>query len=304
MATDLPPPEPSQPYVNVSVLEAGHLTISENLLVKGGSPTKTTLLPSLAFFLRHSQNDKKLIFDLGIRKDWEKCPPAVVQTIKTFARVEVPVDVVESLRRGGVEPDQVDAVILSHIHVDHIGDPSLFPSSRFIVGAAAEGILAKGYAPEDTEPAAEPMFAKDLLPTVRTSYLTSDHWKPIGPFPHAHDFFGDGSVYLVDAPGHLAGHLNALVRTSSDGSWLFLGADSAHDVRLITGEKEIGTFLHPGTGSVMCLHDDVEKAKEHIDRIRRVNASPKVQVLMAHDIGWFEENRDKGVLLPGKIRPL
>jgi len=302
MAPELPLPI-SQPYVHVSVLEAGYVAVPDHFLVQGGSTTKSTLLPSLSFLLRHSHNDKRLIFDLGLRKDWENYPPGALDSINKYFTVEIPVDVVESLRRGGVEPEQVDHIVLSHIHFDHIGDPSLFPSSHFLVGGGAEAVLANGYSADDTEPALESGFARNLLPASRTSFLASDDWKPIGPFPRGHDFFGDGSVYLIDAPGHLAGHINALVRTSPDGSWLFLGGDSAHDTRIIKGEKELGTWPHPETGSLMCMHTDLVAAKEHIERIKRVNAIPKVQVLMAHDLDWFEENKDKGVILPGTIRP-
>lgn len=48
----------------------------------------------------------------------------------------------------------------------------------------------------------------------------------IGGF-RAHDFYGDGSVYLLDTPGHLPGHMCALVRTQPD-SFVFLGGDICH----------------------------------------------------------------------------
>lgn len=50
----------------------------------------------------------------------------------------------------------------------------------------------------------------------------------IGPF-RAHDFFGDGSFYLLDTFGHSTGHLAGLVRTTSGpDTFLFLGADLSH----------------------------------------------------------------------------
>lgn len=36
-------------------------------------------------------------------------------------------------------------------------------------------------------------------------------WRPFGP-----DIFGDGSVFVVDTPSHLPGHINLLVRTGKD----------------------------------------------------------------------------------------
>jgi hypothetical protein len=50
----------------------------------------------------------------------------------------------------------------------------------------------------------------------------------IGNFK-ALDYFGDGSFYLLDAPGHAIGHLCGLARTSTDpDDFIFMGADFAH----------------------------------------------------------------------------
>jgi len=48
----------------------------------------------------------------------------------------------------------------------------------------------------------------------------------VGPFP-AHDFYGDGSLYLLDTPGHWPGHMCALARTTPN-TFGFLGGDICH----------------------------------------------------------------------------
>ena len=43
------------------------------------------------------------------------------------------------------------------------------------------------------------------------------------------DFFGDGSFFFLDAPGHAVGHINALARTSTQpDTFLYMGGDSYH----------------------------------------------------------------------------
>lgn len=50
----------------------------------------------------------------------------------------------------------------------------------------------------------------------------------IGPF-RAFDFFGDGSFYLLDTPGHATGHLAGLARTTDDPeTFIFMGGDLCH----------------------------------------------------------------------------
>ncbi len=51
---------------------------------------------------------------------------------------------------------------------------------------------------------------------VRELSYEKDEWKPWGPFEKAFDFFGDGSFWLVNAPGHMPGHLSGLARTGAD----------------------------------------------------------------------------------------
>ena len=47
---------------------------------------------------------------------------------------------------------------------------------------------------------------------------------------NAVDFFGDGSFYLIDTPGHAVGHMCGLARTtaSPEATFIFLGGDCAH----------------------------------------------------------------------------
>jgi hypothetical protein len=47
-------------------------------------------------------------------------------------------------------------------------------------------------------------------------------------FDRALGFFGDGTLYLVDAPGHFEGHITALARVAP-GTFVFLGADTCNN---------------------------------------------------------------------------
>lgn len=112
----LPASSQDQPYMFVSALEGGFLDAPMWYLVKGGEGRVT--VPALAFALRHSQTNELIVFDLGIRKDRSTCPPAVQQGMKETLPVHVPQDVGDSLRKGGISPEAIQTVILSHIHWD------------------------------------------------------------------------------------------------------------------------------------------------------------------------------------------
>lgn len=56
--------------------------------------------------------------------------------------------------------------------------------------------------------------------------IAFDSGLKIGSF-RAHDFFNDGSFYLLDVPGHATGHMCGLVRTTPT-TFILLGADTCH----------------------------------------------------------------------------
>ncbi|KAJ8473963.1 hypothetical protein ONZ45_g16109 [Pleurotus djamor] len=295
---DLPPPNPVQPFWYVSALEGGFIELRDVMFIEPCNESNIRIVPSLAFLLTHTSGEK-VMFDLGIRKDFETGhTPATVKWIHDVYPTTVPQDVVQSLAKGNLTPSDITTVILSHLHWDHVGNPALFPRANFILGSGGEELLRTGY-PRDPHAG----VAQDLVPPHRTRLMKTDGWAPLGPFPRAFDFLGDGSLYLVDAPGHLAGHINALARTSSDGGWMYLAGDSAHHYALISGEAEVA-FGHPGHGIHLCAHVDKAAADEHIWRIRELNNWPRVKVLLAHDDAWYRENRGGRAFWPGYIPSL
>ena len=293
----LPPPAPNQPFCRVSALEHGqHAKAPLAWIVDGVDETIKVDLPVICFLVQHPTNGQKFLFDLGIRKDWETgLPPHFVQFITNTLNFEMqlPLDIVESLAKGGVKPTDISHVCISHVHFDHFGDSTLFPTSTFLVGEGARPIVENGYpkSPESLVPV-------DVVPLERTTFLDPEGWPALGPFPHALDFFGDGSMYIVDAGhGHIPGHLNLLVRTSADGGWIYCAADTVHHWSLLTGEAKIGRSPRFG-----CAHHHVGAAEEHIARVKTLmKENPRVKVILAHDIPWQEENKNGPAFWPGAI---
>ena len=201
------------------------------------------------------------------------------------------------------------------MHWDHIGEPRDFPTSTFVVGHGSLALLAgtsAGYR------GGHSFFEADLLPPERSVELAdpssdqpdtqdpklaqgdpnfSTPWRQYFPLalrsalPRTLDIFGDGSMLIVDAPGHLPGHINLLARTSEQ-HYMYLGGDTCHDRRLLTGEKQIGEWTD-ADGRVCCIHVDREAAEETIRRIRQLEENG-VEVVFAHDLEWENDSINKG----------
>lgn len=195
-----------------------------------------TDIPVYSFLIEHPPSGRKALFDLGIRKDWENLAPNAAKPIKEIGMtIDVKDDITDILQAGGIDPKDINSVIWSHSHWDHIGDPSLFPlTTDLVVGPGFKDSLLPGY-PENphSQIRSSDYHGRKL---VEVSF-DNDNTKTIGGF-RALDFFADGSFYLLDSPGHAVGHLSALCRTTSSASpsaeepnsstFVYLGGDSAH----------------------------------------------------------------------------
>ncbi|PAV16272.1 Metallo-hydrolase oxidoreductase [Pyrrhoderma noxium] len=297
----LPPPHSNQAYCDVSALEGGLLDMPAHLFVTSAPKTERNIVPSLSFLITHLNTDTRIVFDLGIRADIENYPELTRKRLSDVFKAQIPNDVPSSLKKGGLEPSDIKYVCLSHCHWDHTGNTDLFSNARFIVGSEVRKLFQPGYPEDPTSP-----FPSSLLPKGRTEFLdvNSKGWGPIGPFPRALDYFDDGSLYFVDAPGHLHGHLNLLARTSADGGWIYLAGDAAHDWRLIRGQGEIAMYQAGDGGGLTCIHHDKGQAEATIKRIASLLTLPRVRVILAHDGEWYNRSKDSDQFWPGKIYSL
>lgn len=309
---DLPAEAENQTYVQVSALNGGRVCMPEHAFVTDVDRSLTRMVPSMCFLVIHESNGvkEKLVFDLGIKRDLTKYAKGMQAHIQKRKPIYTDEDTAFSLRLGGLDPAKdIDTVILSHAHWDHSGTPTDFPSSKFVVGSGTLAVIDNGvkYYPSD-------MFEEDLLPLDRTLELppppgakepetaskqqTNHTWAPLANFPAAVDYFGDGSMFIVDAPGHLRGHINLLLRIGPE-KWIYLGGDCCHDRRIITGEKEIALY-DDGHGCLRSVHSDLPTARKTIANIREfVESHSNVEWILAHDHQWAEKNKDK--FFPGHI---
>ncbi|KIW19991.1 hypothetical protein PV08_00566 [Exophiala spinifera] len=190
-------------------------------------------VPSYSFLIRHKQPEANLLFDLSLRRDWQSAfPPAFVKGVQRMGlEARVGKDIAELLLDNSVDLADIEAIILSHHHFDHTGDLTKFPSSTdVLVGPGYVKAFLPGW------PANRKQYetTSDLYESRRTIELDFTPSNPkalsFGGFM-AHDYFSDGSFYVLSTPGHTIGHLSALARTTSEdgkSTFIFMGGDIAH----------------------------------------------------------------------------
>lgn len=299
----LPPDSPNQTYITLSALNAGYLWLPEREFCDPCNEKAVHKAPSLSFFLVHPTTGTKIVYDLGMRKDWENYPPAIQIRIDTGVRqVDVSNDVRDSVIAGGVDPKDVNVVIVSHVHYDHTGNPNQFPNAKYHVGPGSLELIREAEA--NARDPMENWFTEQLLPDDKSKIeqfppYSSPKWKPVGPFQRTIDYFGDGSFYVVDSPGHLPGHVNGLVRIGPN-KFVYLASDSCHFTSILSGECGIAVY-RDDKGNLKCVHSDKMAAEKHIERIRelRDKGGDQVEIVLAHELGW--EDKYPSRFLPGKF---
>lgn len=183
--------------------------------------------PALSFLISHPSS-KPILFDLGIRKDWQNLP-SYPRFVERNFQISVEKDVYEILKENGMDVDggAIASIVWSHHHWDHVGDPSRFPAStELVVGPGFQAAHLPAY---PTRKDATLMDTDFQGREVREIDIKSEgQGLQIGRF-NAYDYFGDGSFYLLDTPGHSIGHQCGLARTSSNpDSFIFMGGDASH----------------------------------------------------------------------------
>ena len=132
------------------------------------------------------------------------------------------------LKGMGLKPSDIDYLFFSHLDFDHTSGLALLQGVKHIQAAGEEIADSKKY----------------FFRYVKTNWDFADlqpffyEESGIGPVGRSYDVFGDGSVLLVNTPGHSHGHFS--VRVQNDGKYVILAGDAVYT------QKSIQERLIPG----------------------------------------------------------
>lgn len=213
--------------LSIEFLQAGSTSHWLNM-VSMQSPKIKVPFPATVALLQHDRYGP-VLFDTGYSSHFYEATKKFPE--KLYALI-TPVDIpaggtlLEQLKGRGIQPDDVQYIILSHFHADHIGGILDFPRAQFIY-------LQEAYEPLKNSGRFRALlrhgFLKQLLPDdfVKRSAsftLTAKNSTQLdyGYFSRGYDVFGDGSITAIELPGHAAGHLGLMVQ-ANNGVYFLVG---------------------------------------------------------------------------------
>lgn len=196
------------------------------LVAAGGSWQQRVTLPNLVFAIAHPRG--LMLVDAGYGSHFDayrhSFPANLFYAIAHVAWGPPRESLPEQLARSGLEPAQVQRILLTHSHFDHVGGTLDFPQAGVLMTRSERSYFR----------AKAPGFLQQSL-VNRLQVVDMAAAGPFGAFRHAQDLFGDHSVILLDTRGHTPGHMGVLVRLGS-GRRVLLAGDTAwvrdHDAKL------------------------------------------------------------------------
>jgi glyoxylase-like metal-dependent hydrolase (beta-lactamase superfamily II) len=161
---------------------------------------------------------------------------------------------VDLLAQIELTPAQVKYVAVSHYHGDHTGQASQFPKATLLIGKGDWDVL--------NDP------KSGVSPAAFTNWISGGG--KVEPVAGDKDVFGDGTVVMLNMPGHTPGHHSLLVRLKEMGNVLITG-DLAHFHENYDG------------GGVPTFNTDRAASIASIDRFKKIATNLKATVIIQHD---------------------
>jgi glyoxylase-like metal-dependent hydrolase (beta-lactamase superfamily II) len=182
----------------------------------------------------------------------------------------------DQLRSAGIPPEDIRHLIVTHFHADHIGGLADLPQATVHYHAEALAPLQRLPAWRQARAAFLPALVPGWLPD-RAMPLAAEAFvaRPDLPFG-SHDLFGDGSIRLVDLPGHAPGQLGVIFARGTQRE--FYVADAFwRRCQIVEGVEPLGL--------AMSFQWDPLAYRATVHRLREVYRGGEFNLIACHDDG-------------------
>lgn len=210
----------------------------------------------MCFLIRHPKGD--LLWDAGVAAAIHDAGEAGF-TSGPF-HITLPETVEAQLAEIGLTVGDVDYFSPSHSHFDHIGDAGRFAGAKLIIDKDERAYMFRDEARADEEN----FLLYSALEDAETIEFDGDY-----------DVFGDGTVTILDMPGHTPGHKSLLLQLDNTGPVLISG-----DIYHLQESRE--------KRLVPKFNTSVEDTLASMDRFEEIAKDTGARVIIQHVMADYE----------------
>lgn len=213
--------------IKLKLFNTGFCSSLEKLAVSI-APWRCCKFPALFALIQHPEHGN-ILFDTGHSNRFyeltKKFPMCIYRWL-IHVEHDKKFDAAYQLKEFGLMPEEINYIIISHFHADHIGSLHDFPNAKFVYlqeayeavktlnrfSALKAGFLS-GLIPND--------FAQRscLLNSKPSKSLSKEYW----PFKSGYQVFTDDSIIAVDLPGHAHGQIGLFLKITENEKIFLIG---------------------------------------------------------------------------------
>lgn len=252
--------------MKIHFMDLGHMCCDKNSLVAGSVKSSIddhspaciwAQFPVWAMYIDHPMG--KIVFDAGCTKDAMRggwAPASMKFTPYSFTPDQT---IEHQLKLCGVTPEEIDYVVISHMHLDHAGNIGLFKNAKIIVQREE---LQSALMVTHTVAAKGTYIKADVDVDANWMLIDGDY-----------KLFDD--VKLISLPGHAAGQMGIQLDLENNGTFLVV-SDACYT------SVNYGPPAQP-TGKVA----DSKSYFVSMEKLRKIANETNATVIFGHDDKQF-----------------
>ncbi|KAH8650559.1 putative N-acyl homoserine lactonase [Tricladium varicosporioides] len=183
------------------------------------------------------------------------------------------------LKKMGIEPKDLMAVVLSHLHHDHAGGlEDLIGAPTYMLEKHWQAF--KNHIKATIEGAMPQHWPKNFAP----KFLQVDGGS-VASFEKSYPITSDGKVVAVETPGHVPGHLSMIIWGDNGNGYMLMG-DATYSLAALEKEETDG------------INDDPFKAIETLRKIKELARQERIVILPAHEEDAVRRLREGVLYVP------
>lgn len=255
----------SSNYVSLSRIQTGHNLSAEPLVMEYGRNKINHYSSHQAFVIE--KNKHRLLVDTGMSKNGKEQLKEIPLPFRGLLDYQAEDDIASN------HALTFEAIFITHMHFDHVSAIKEVATKNktkvFVSKKELDSAMSKsppfGYIPSQYN---SPDITWNTIPFTEKKY---------GPFKRYYDYFNDGSVIIVELPGHTKGSIGILVNTNN--SRVFLVGDAVWTIDEVISNKaksKMASFL---------VDENKEETLKTISLLHNIwMANPDTRIVPAHDL--------------------